>query len=176
MPSTTTMELIARSRIQFDSKSICISTMGPRIGIIVCITIHYDVIASIFKLSITGVVSLGIFTKSLLQTRIFIAVEATEFYHTVRALQFHTIISSIAKIQSTIMPVVSADVMHHSTIRSSFCRCRARLTGEIKNRAFCITRISENTDSLVSRTRLIYLDSLGEMISSSSYIKNITCL
>ena len=176
MPSTTTMELIARTRIQFDSKSICISTIGPRIMIIVSITIHNDIITSIFELGITRIVSLGVFTKPLLQTRIFIAVEATEFYHAVRTLQFHTIISSMTKIQSTIMPVVCADIMHHSTIRSSFSRCRARLTREIKNRAFCITRIGEDTDSLVSRTRLIYLDRLGEMVSSSSYIKDITCL
>ena len=176
MPGTASMKLIARTGIQLDSESVGITAFGPRVVIVVCITIHYDIESSIFKLGVTSVVSLGILTKSLLQTRIFIAIEAAKLHYAITTLEFHTIVSRMADVETTIMPVVGTYLVHDATIGGSLSLIGARLTGEVEDRSLGITGIGEDTDALVGSTCLRDVDGLREMIGATSHIEDVTSL
>ena len=160
MPGTASMKLIARTGIQLDSESVGITAFGPRVEIVVCITIHYDIESSIFKLGVTSVVSLGILTKSLLQTRIFIAIEAAKLHYAITTLEFHTIVSRMADVETTIMPVVGTYLVHDTSVVSSLCCSTTWLSSEVEYRALCVTRIGKHTDTLVCSTCLSHIDGL----------------
>ena len=160
MPGTASMKLIARTGIQLDSESVGITAFGPRVVIVVCITIHYDIESSIFKLGVTSVVSLGILTKSLLQTRVLIAIEAAEFHYAITTLEFHTVVSRVADVETTIMPVVGTYLVHDTSVVSSLGLCTTWLSREVEYWALCVTRIGKHTDTLVCSTCLSHIDGL----------------
>ena len=153
MPSTASVELIAWTREEFDGESIGIATTRPWVIVIIGITVDDDVVSTIFIFLVTGVVAITILSESLLQTRIFIAIEAAEFHHAVGAFELHAIVGGVADVESTIMPVVGTYLVHDATIGGSLSLIGARLTGEVEDRALGITGIGEDTDTLVGSTR-----------------------
>ena len=87
---------------------------------------------------VTGIVTLGVLTESLLQARILIAIEAAEFHHAVGAFELHAIVGGVADVEPTTMPIVGTYLVHDATIGGSLGRSGARLTREIEDRSLSI--------------------------------------
>lgn len=176
MPSTASVELIARTREELDGKSIGIATIRPWVIVIIGITVDDDVVSTIFIFLVTGVVAITILSESLLQTGVPIAIEAAEFHHAIGAFELHAIVGGVADVEPTIMPIVGTYLVHDATIGGSLSLIGARLTGEVEDRSLGITGIGEDTDALVGSTRLRHVDGLREMIGATSHIEDVTSL
>ena len=85
MPRAASVKLIARTREELDGKSIGIAAMRPWVVVIIGITVDDDVVSTILVFLVTGVVTFGILSESLLQTGVPIAIEAAELHHSVGA-------------------------------------------------------------------------------------------
>lgn len=154
------MKLITRTRIQLDSETISVASVSPWVVVIISIAVDDNIESSVFELCIAGVVAFTVLTETLLKTRVLIAIEAAKFHYAVATLKFHTIISRMADVETTIMPVVGTYLVHDTSVVSSLCCSTAWLSREVEYRALCVTRIGKHTDALVCSTCLSHIDGL----------------
>ena len=87
--------------------------------VIISIAVDDNIESSVFELGIAGVVAFTVFTETLLQSCVLIAIEAAEFHHAVTSLEFHTVVSRVADVETPIMPVVSTYLVHDTSVVSS---------------------------------------------------------
>lgn len=154
------MKLITRTRIQLDSETISVASVFPWVVVIISIAVDDNIESSVFELGIAGVVAFIVLSETLLKTRVLIAIEAAEFHHAVTSLEFHTVVSRVADVETTIMPVVGTYLVHDTSVVSSLCCSTAWLSSEVEYRALCVTRIGKHTDTLVCSSCLSHIDGL----------------
>lgn len=128
--------------------------------VIISIAVNDNIESSVFELGIAGVVAFIVLSETLLKTRVLIAIKAAEFHHAVTSLEFHTVVSRVADVETTIMPVVGTYLVHDTSVVSSLCCSTAWLSSEVEYWALCVTRIGKHTDALVCSTCLSHIDGL----------------
>lgn len=154
------MKLITRTRIQLDSETISVASVSPWVVVIISIAVDDNIESSVFELGIAGVVAFIVLSKTLLKTRVLITIEAAKLHYAITTLKFHTIISRMADVETTIMPVVSTYLVHDTSVVSSLGLCTTWLSREVEYWALCVTRIGKHTDTLVCSTCLSHIDGL----------------
>ena len=97
-------------------------------------------VTSVFKIGVAGVLARFALAKSHLQAGIVVAVEGAVLQYAEAAFHLHSVVASVGEGQSSVVPIVGANVMVDSAVGGIVGHC-----AEVKYR--CLARVGEQTDA-----------------------------
>ena len=174
LPRAASVELVAGAGEELDGEAVGVASVAPLVDVVVRVAVDDDVVPAVKELLVACVLAVVALAEALLQAGVAVVVEHAPLNHAEAALQLHAVVGGVANLQSAVVPVVGADVVHDSARSLGYVLVVAVLSAEVEHGL--LVAVGEHADARVLGSGGVHRDLFIQVVRTSAHPQDVAGL